>query len=73
LIQGQVERAARLAGAADVIRERFGTFISPIVQAISAEYVAHARSQLDEQRFTEAWEAGRAMSLEQVIAYCELS
>ncbi|NTU78153.1 MAG: XRE family transcriptional regulator [Chloroflexales bacterium] len=69
LIQGQVERAARLAGAADVIRERFGTFISPIVQAISTEYIARARSQLDEQRFTEAWEAGRAMSFEQVIAY----
>jgi predicted ATPase/transcriptional regulator with XRE-family HTH domain len=68
-IQGQVERATRLSGAAEALRGLFGTFIAPTVQAISAEYVARVRSQMDAERFTEAWEAGRAMSFEQVIAY----
>ncbi|NTU82291.1 MAG: AAA family ATPase [Chloroflexales bacterium] len=68
-IQGQVERAARLAGAAEALCDLFGTFISPTVQAINAKYVARVRSRMDAERFTEAWDAGRAMSFEQVIAY----
>jgi predicted ATPase/DNA-binding XRE family transcriptional regulator len=68
-IQGQAERAAQLAGAAEALRGLFGTFISPTVQSINTEYVARARSQMEAERFTAAWETGRAMSFEQVIAY----
>ena len=68
-IQGQVERAAQLAGAAEALRGLFGTFISPTVQSINAEYIARVRSQMEEHRFTEVWEAGRAMSFEQIIEY----
>jgi predicted ATPase/DNA-binding XRE family transcriptional regulator len=68
-IQGRFERAARLAGAAEALRGLFGTFLSPTVQSINAEYVARVRSQMDAERFNEAWETGRAMSFEQVIGY----
>jgi predicted ATPase/DNA-binding XRE family transcriptional regulator len=68
-IQGQIERAARLAGAAEALCGLFGTYIAPTVQAINTEYVARVRSRMDAERFTEAWDAGRAMSFEQVIAY----
>lgn len=68
-VQGQVERAARLAGAAEALHGFFGSFISPTVLAINAEYVARIRSQMEAQRFSEAWDAGCAMSFEQAIAY----
>jgi hypothetical protein len=69
LAQGHIERAIQLSGAAEALREVFGTFMSPAVQSIREGSLVRARSQLDEPAFTEAWAAGRAMSLEQVIEY----
>lgn len=64
-----IERAIQLTGAADALRERVGSFMSPGVQSIRADYLARARSELDEVRFAKAWEAGRAMSLERAIEF----
>jgi predicted ATPase len=41
--------------------------LPPAVQSIREGYLAPARSLLDEAAFAAAWEAGRAMSLEQAI------
>jgi hypothetical protein len=65
--QGQWERAVRLLGAAETLGATLDRTL-PVSDA--AEYertVAAARDALGEEAFTEAWEAGRAMTLEQAI------
>jgi predicted ATPase/class 3 adenylate cyclase len=62
-------RAARLFGAAEVLREATGF---PIWRVDRQEYdrcVAAARAALGDEAFGTAWAEGRAMSLEQACAY----
>ncbi len=62
--QGQAARAARLFGAAG------GD--PPPIPAHRHEWernMAAVRAQLDEEAFAAAWAEGRAMALEQAIAY----
>jgi DNA-binding CsgD family transcriptional regulator len=65
----EAQRAARLFGAAETLREAIGV---PIPPADSPDYdrdVAAARSQLEEAEWEEAWAEGKAMTLEEVIEY----
>jgi predicted ATPase/DNA-binding SARP family transcriptional activator len=64
----QAERAARLFGAAEGLRDALG---APLPRADRTEdglSVAAVRAALGEEAFAAAWAAGRAMSLEQAIA-----
>jgi predicted ATPase/DNA-binding SARP family transcriptional activator len=61
-------RAARLWGAAAALREALGAAHSPHEIADHEREVQVARAQLDEATFAAAWEAGRALSLEQAVA-----
>jgi predicted ATPase/DNA-binding SARP family transcriptional activator len=66
--QAHSERAARLFGAAEGLRELSG---APLAAADRAEHdrsVAAVRTALGEAAFTAAWAAGRALSLEQAVA-----
>jgi non-specific serine/threonine protein kinase len=63
------QRAARLWGAVEARREITGKRAAPTARAIYERAMAVARAQLDEDAFAAAWAAGRAMSLEQAIAY----
>jgi hypothetical protein len=65
---GQPERAARLAGAVEILREATGKRSAPASRANYERAVASARSQLDEATFAAAWAQGRAMSLDQAVA-----
>jgi DNA-binding CsgD family transcriptional regulator/tetratricopeptide (TPR) repeat protein len=67
--EGGAERAARLFGAAERLREAVGDKHSPEVAALREPYVAMARSRLDEIAWQAAWEQGRGMSMEQAIEY----
>jgi DNA-binding CsgD family transcriptional regulator/tetratricopeptide (TPR) repeat protein len=65
--EGQLPWAAQLWGAADALRE---TIRVPIPLNERADYersLATARTRLGERDFAAAWEAGRAMTPEQVI------
>jgi transposase len=68
---GQPVRAARLWGAAEVLKE---TVLVPHGRPSLAERAAYdrsvdaARAQLDPAAFAAAWAEGRAMSLEQAVA-----
>jgi len=62
-------RAARLWGAAERLRQVLGCRPAPAARATYERAMAVARTQLDEATFAAAWAAGRAMSLEQAIAY----
>ena len=69
LVQAQPERAARLWGVAEKLREVSGV---PLPLADRQEYdgdVALVYDALGEAVFAATWAAGRAMSLEQVLAY----
>ncbi|HEU5430491.1 MAG TPA: LuxR C-terminal-related transcriptional regulator [Thermomicrobiales bacterium] len=64
----QTERAARLFGAAERLRE---TMAAPIPLAGRETYerdIARVRAKMDETAFAAAWSAGRTLPLEQVIA-----
>jgi non-specific serine/threonine protein kinase len=67
--KGQPERAARLLGAAEALREAMGLGLQPADQFEIDRYEAAAREQLDEATFEAAWAEGRAMTLEEAVAY----
>ncbi|HEU5103705.1 MAG TPA: helix-turn-helix domain-containing protein [Roseiflexaceae bacterium] len=67
--QRQLERAACLFGAAEALREAGNSVIPPIYRPAYERDVAAVRIQLDDATFTAAWAKGRAMRLEQAVAY----
>jgi tetratricopeptide (TPR) repeat protein len=62
-------RAARLWGAADALREATGSPWLPLESRLHEPYLTAARSGIDQADWTMAWEEGRAMPLEDAIAY----
>ncbi len=67
--QGQFARAARLFGAADALRQIIG---APLPQTAREDFerdVALLRSRAGEAEFARAWCEGRAMTLEEAVAY----
>jgi len=67
--KGEAERAARLFGAAEALREAIGVPLEPAMRTLEEPYLIEARSQLEEGAWTAAWEEGRAMSMEAAIEY----
>jgi hypothetical protein len=66
--KGEAERA-RLFGAAQAMREARGVPLEPAMRTLEEPYLVGARSQLEESAWTEAWEEGRAMSMEAAFEY----
>ena len=66
--QGECRWAAQLWGAAEALREIIAAPLPPFDHADYTQAVAAARAQLGEQAFAAAWQEGRAMTLEQVLA-----
>jgi non-specific serine/threonine protein kinase len=65
----EAERAARLFGAAEALRETMALPLESALRALEEPYLLGARSQLKESAWTEAWEEGRGMSMEAAIEY----
>jgi hypothetical protein len=53
----------------NALRESIGATLPPDGHPAYERTLAATRAQLDEATFAAAWEAGRALSLEQAIAY----
>jgi tetratricopeptide (TPR) repeat protein len=64
VLQNDFERAARLFGTAEAMREKMGTPIPPVQRG---DYDAHVQSL--GTAFESSWRDGRAMTMEQVIDY----
>jgi hypothetical protein len=64
---GEHERAARLAAAAQTLREAAQTPLPADDRTELDEMLALASTSLGEEAFTAAWTAGREMTLEQAI------
>jgi hypothetical protein len=66
--EGDAERAARLFGAAEALREALGAPLPPVERAHYDRSIATVRAALGEKAFAAAWTAGRAMPLEAAVA-----
>ncbi len=62
---GQVERAARLLGAAGALRKAIDASIEPVDLAEYERTVQAARTTLGEAAFSTAWTEGEGMTMEQ--------
>jgi len=69
--QDQMERAAHLLGATETWHQRFIKTRIPGEGVEREAHLAAVRAALGEDAFTAAWEAGKAMTLEQAIAYAK--
>jgi tetratricopeptide (TPR) repeat protein len=67
--QGQLEKALHLAGASETLRESAGIQLPPVWQARVDRLLKSTREKLDEVRRSAAWAKGRAMNLEQAVAF----
>ena len=65
----EFERAARLYGAAEHLREVIGAVIYPHLRAAHEASVESVKAAMSAEAFQAAWEAGRSMSLEESIEY----
>jgi hypothetical protein len=63
------QRAARLFGAAEGLFEATGGGLAAADQAEYDRYLALTRDQVEESALAAAWAEGRAMTMEQAIAY----
>jgi tetratricopeptide (TPR) repeat protein len=63
------QKAVRLWGAAGRLRERIQTPLPPSERGLYEQQIASARSVLGDDAFAAAWEQGRALTLEQAVAY----
>jgi hypothetical protein len=69
--RGQFLLAARLYGGLAALRETLGAPLAPAEWARYERDLATTRSELAEEAFQAAWDAGRALPLERIIAEAE--
>ncbi len=68
---GRPQRAARLLGAAEALREAIGSPLTTPTRALVDydRYLAAARAALTPESFAASWNEGRSMTLDQAIEY----
>jgi hypothetical protein len=66
--EGAGDRAARLFGAGEALREIVCRVLPPADHAAYDEAVATARAQMAPEAFASAWAGGRLLSLDQALA-----
>jgi predicted ATPase/DNA-binding XRE family transcriptional regulator len=67
-VQGKAEQAARLFGAAEALREAIGAPLLPHDRSRYTTTIEAAREQVDDDAWRRAWAAGRASSVEDLVA-----
>jgi predicted ATPase len=67
LEEDQDERALQLFAAANTLREKRGTPMTPDEELYFAEQLTSLREKLEEKQFELAWSKGRSMTMEEAI------
>jgi hypothetical protein len=67
--KGESLRAAKLWGATDALFEKLGLAILEENRQVRERFREEARESSDSGSRAEAWEQGRAMTLDQAVAY----
>lgn len=65
--EGEVVRAARLLGAIDSHSKRIGSMLKSEGEALRAAALSTTRDRLGEERFSEEWELGRIITMNDAI------
>jgi len=65
----EAARAAKLYGAAEVLREKIGLSMPPGDRVAYDKSVGEMRAALEAAAMKQAWDEGRAMKVEQALAY----
>jgi ATP/maltotriose-dependent transcriptional regulator MalT len=66
---GEAVRAACRRGAEAALREQLSIPLPPVEWAEGEKALAQIRAMLSEAEFSHAWEAGRAMTLQEAVSY----
>jgi len=66
---GEERRAARLWGAAGALREATDNPWVLFERRLHEPYLAAARSRMEESEWSEGWEEGWAMTLDEAVSY----
>jgi predicted ATPase len=72
-LAGDADRAARLLGAAERLREAVGTPVLPLHQSDRGRSTAVVRTVLSEEEFSAASSAGRELSIDEALSYARLA
>ncbi|HSH82057.1 MAG TPA: tetratricopeptide repeat protein [Herpetosiphonaceae bacterium] len=67
--QDRRRRAARLFGAAEALRETIGSSMTALERSEYVKAITRARAQMDESGWSAAWAEGRALPLDQAVAF----
>ena len=67
VVDEEPQRAAKLFGAADAIREVTGHKPTDEEQAEEAQFISRLRAMITETEFNALWAAGKSMTMEQAI------
>jgi tetratricopeptide (TPR) repeat protein len=67
--QDRAEDAAKLFGSAEILRERLGAPLPPSETTPYERIVAKVASSLEPSVFSDAWAKGRAMDMDEAVAY----
>ena len=67
-VRNQWGRAARLFGAVEALAEASGVTIHPADRAVNARYLDAIQAHLDQSAFDSAFESGKTLSVDQIIA-----
>jgi ANTAR domain len=67
-VAGSADAAARLLASSDVLYERTGGGVLSWVARMNEETLTTIRARLDDADFADAWEQGRALTLDQAVA-----
>jgi predicted ATPase/class 3 adenylate cyclase len=65
----QEDRAVKLLGAAESLRERINIQMSPFERIEYEKHVSELKNGLDEKAFSNLWSEGRSMTMEQAVAF----
>jgi hypothetical protein len=67
-VEGDPQRAALLAGAAEGLRRRVGLQPWPLMRRVEAELVTQVRQALGADRFDQPYAAGSRLSQQEAVA-----
>jgi len=65
----QTERAIRLFGAAEALRQKIEIDMTTQEREEYEKEIANLKAKMDETEFTSLWDAGRSMTMEEAIEY----
>jgi len=65
---GAGANAARLLSSAEALRDEIGAGVPPYLAKVNEEALTAIRAQLDDAAFVEAWEEGKALTVDEAVA-----